>query len=54
MLGENEKIIREKIGKKKLPAIEQIEKRLLPGSGETDCNIYVIYSCERVTVGDMA
>ena len=33
MLGEDVKMIRELFF---LPATEQIEKRLLPGSGETD------------------
>ena len=37
MLGEDEKIIREK-NYLKNRATEQIGKRLLPGSGETDCN----------------
>ena len=37
MLGEDEKIIREK-NYLKNRATEQIGTRLLPGSGETDCN----------------
>ena len=36
LLGEDEKMSVQKFP----AAIEQIEERLLPGSGETDCNVH--------------
>ena len=40
MLGEDEKMIQKNVVKIFKTATEQIEKRLLPGSGETDCRVY--------------
>ena len=39
MLGEHEKKCEKNFVKIFLKATEQIRKRLLPGSGETDCSI---------------
>ena len=39
-----EKVTKENVVKKKLITIKQIEKRLIPGSGETDCNVRLGFS----------
>ena len=48
MLGEDEKKIRENFVKNFKRVTKQIGKRLLPGSGETDCNVsrVLLYSAD--------